>query len=79
MFFCLQKNELSYTTYYFGFRRQESSHWDLFCKKGVLRCVFAWEIKMLCIVQPQLGKRAILLKLISIVDSADTLVEEGQK
>ena len=38
--------------------------WKLFCKKGVLRCIFAWEFKALGIVQSRgtLTKLGALLK-----------------
>ena len=29
----------------------DRSYWKLFCKKGVLRCIFAWEFEALWIVQ----------------------------
>ena len=40
----------------------ESSHWELFCKKGSLSCVFALEFEVFWILQPQLTKGAVLLK-----------------
>ena len=40
----------------------ENSHWKLFCASGVPRYVFAWEFAVFRSVQPQLRKRAVLLK-----------------
>ena len=42
----------------------EISHWELFCKKGVLRCVFAWENEVFWTGQSQgkPGKLSALLK-----------------
>ena len=42
----------------------ESSHWELLCKKGVLRCVFAWENEVFWTIQSQgtLTKLGALLK-----------------
>ena len=43
----------------------ERSHWKLFRKKGVLRCIFAWEFEALWIVQSRgtLTKLGALLKV----------------
>ena len=38
--------------------QEENSHWELFCKKGVPRYVFALEFEVFWIV----GKEAVLLK-----------------
>ena len=40
-----------------------SSHWDLFCKRDILECVFDWESELFWLVQPHLRKRDVLLKL----------------
>ena len=43
----------------------DRSYWKLFCKKGVLRCIFAWEFEALWIVQSlgTLTKLGALLKV----------------
>ena len=41
----------------------ESSHRELFCKKCVLKYVFVWDFEVFWIIQPQLRKRAVLLKV----------------
>ena len=43
----------------------DRSYWKLFCKKGVLRCIFAWEFEALWIVQSRgtLTKLGALLKV----------------
>ena len=43
----------------------ESSHWELLCKKDVLRCVFDWEFEMLWIVKRR-GALTILGALLKI-------------
>ena len=43
----------------------ESSHWELFCKKGVLKCAFAKEFEVFWIVQI----RGILTKLAALRSS----------
>ena len=43
----------------------ESSHWELFCEKGVLTCAFAKEFEVFWIVQ----SRGILTKLATLRNS----------
>ena len=43
----------------------DRSHWKLYCKKGVLKCIFAWEFQAFWIVQSRgtLTKLGALLKI----------------
>ena len=58
----------NYFCFFFSFFKKlkfDRSHWKLFCKKDVLRCIFAWEFEPLWIVQSRgtLTKLGALLKV----------------
>ena len=41
----------------------ESSHRELSCKKCVLKYAFVWDFEVFWIIQPQLRKKTVLLKV----------------
>ena len=53
----------------------ESSHWELFCKKSVLKCDFAWKFEVFWIVQSRatLTELGALLKIFLFTRNIDVL------